>query len=58
MGNNLEWIWVFFKPCVLSAREFVRAIKGRMMIRGDRKGFAHLAESNLDFGFLANLPEL
>lgn len=48
----------FFKPRVLSAREFMRAIKGRMMIRGDRKGFAHLAESNLGFGFLANLPEL
>lgn len=43
---------------MLSAREFMRAIKGRTMIRGDRKGFAHLAESNLGFGFLANLPEL
>lgn len=34
------------------------AIKGRIMIRGDRNGFAHLAESNLGFGLLANLPEL
>lgn len=48
----------FLKPHVLSARQFVRAIKGRMMMRGARKGFAHLAERNLGFGFLARLPEL
>lgn len=46
---SLEWIWGFFKPRVFSAREFMRAIKGRMMIKGDREGFAHLAESSLGF---------
>lgn len=29
----------------------MRAIKGRMMIKGDREGFAHLAENNLGFVF-------
>lgn len=41
----------FFKPRVFSTREFMRAIKGRMMIKGHREGFAHLAERNLGFVF-------
>lgn len=36
----------------------MRAIKGRIMSRGDRNGVARFAESNLGFGLLANLPEL
>lgn len=41
----------FFKPHVFSAMEFMRAVKGRMMIKGDGEGFVHLAESNLGFVF-------
>lgn len=41
----------FFKPSVFSAREFMKAIKGRMMIKGDRERFVHLAESNFGFVF-------